>query len=72
MPYAILNRRNKKFVCGTDFNYYPRRQILSEEIAKVYETYEDAKFAMKYRECGRNYKIVPVKLVIQEGGQNDG
>jgi len=24
------------------------------------------------RPRGRNYKIVPVKLVIQEGGQNDG
>lgn len=62
--YAIRNKRTKKWVYGTDYNYSPPRQRTSFYTAVLFEDETDAKRAFKLRCCGKDYEIVPVRLEI--------
>ena len=64
--YAIRNKRTRLWVYGTDFRYYPHRQKTSEDRALIFETYEAAERDFKWREAGKTYEIVPVRLEALE------
>lgn len=63
--FAFKNRRNGKYIAGTDFWTNPHRQILTDEwrVPKLFSEYE-VDFEMKHRGINLNtYKPVRVKLV---------
>jgi hypothetical protein len=62
--YAIINARNKKWLYGTDYNYNPRRQRVSENKAQLFSDEIEAEFEFKKRKCGKCYKVVKVELTI--------
>ena len=62
MPYAIKNKRYNKFVHATDFRCFPYRQILTSNNPILYKELEDAQNAMIWRGCGKDYKVVEVKI----------
>ena len=64
--FAIRNKRTKKWMYGTDYRYWPRHQRTSYEQALLFETYDEAEKETVYRECGKDYEIVPVKLEVIE------
>ena len=64
--YAIRNRRTRKWVYGIDYRYWPRHQRTSDFKALLYEHYEDALNDFKWRDCGKQYEIVPVRLEALE------
>lgn len=55
--YVIANKRNGKFVCGTDYRYHPPHQRLSDEQALTFDYLEHAETAFKTRRCGKDYEI---------------
>lgn len=61
--YAIKNIRTKKWMYGTDFRRRPRMQRTSSEKAMLFDEEMDALSEFKFRECGKDYKIVKVELV---------
>lgn len=61
--YAIKNTRTKKWMYGTDFRRRPRTQRTSSEKAKLFDEEMDALSEFKFRECGKDYKVVQVELV---------
>ena len=61
--YAIKNTRTRKWVYGTDFRHNPRTQRTSFEKAILFEDKEKADSEFKFRECGKDYKVVQVELV---------
>ena len=60
--YAIINKRTKKWLYGTDFRHYPYTQRTSFEQAMIWESYEAVKSEFTSRMCGKSYEIVPVRL----------
>lgn len=67
--YAIINKKTKKFVCGTDRRqFYPQtrtfKQITSEHQALTYSDKEFAEIDMMSRRMSRDYEVVEVKLTI--------
>ena len=68
MPYAIRNRKTKKFVTGTDYRYNPPHQITSKDCAYIYEDEDYAIHGKNFRCCGKDYEIVPVRI---EAIEND-
>jgi len=70
MPYAIRNRRTKKFVTGTDYRYFPPHQITSTDSAYIYEDEEYAIHGMITRGCGKDYEIVPVRIEVIRNEEN--
>ena len=71
MPYAIRNRRTKKFVTGTDYRYFPPHQITSVDCAYIYEDEWDAIQGKNIRDCGKDYEIVPVRVEVVENEKKD-
>lgn len=71
MSYAIINKRTKKYVYGTDRRSdhvtkegkHVKNQFTSFDSAIVYEDIESAKRGLYYRECGKSYAIQEVKIV---------
>lgn len=66
MPYAIRNRRTKKWWYGTDYRYHPVHQRTDTERCMVFETHEIAKLTMMCRGCGRDYEVVKVEVKEEE------
>lgn len=62
--YAIINKKTKEFVYGTDYRYRPKRQRTSSEQALIFDDFESAGIDFKCRECGKDYEIVEVRLEI--------
>lgn len=63
--FAIQNQRTGKFVYGTDYRYYPRRQRTDFERMRTYDEYYFAECDFLSRGCGKDYRIVelePVKV----------
>jgi hypothetical protein len=63
--YAIQNIKTGKFVYGTDYRYYPRRQRTSFEKMLTYDELFFAENDFLCRCCGKDYRIVelePVKV----------
>lgn len=65
--YTIYNKRLKKFVSGTDRRNFPRyKQILSNNRCLTYDWIKMAETDMLVRKCGKDYKIVKVKIQVVE------
>ena len=60
--WAIRNKRTRKWVYGTDYRYSPCRQLTCEDRALIYRTEAEAQAEFAFRDCGKNYEIVPVRL----------
>lgn len=61
--YAIKNTRTGKWMYGTDFRRNPRTQRTSSEKAMLFDEEMDAVEQFRYRQCGKDYKVVEVELV---------
>lgn len=68
--YAIRNKITGQWLYGTDYNFSPPRQRISNRQAITFETLEDAELQMLLRKCGKNYEVIKVKLEIT--GDNNG
>ena len=67
MPYAIRNRRTKKWWYGTDYITRPERQQMSTEKCYLFDNEEFARLIMISRGMtSRTYEIVKVKIVEVE------
>jgi len=64
--YAIINKRTKKWLYGTDYRYSPNHQRTSHERVLVFEDFESAKAEFIVRKCGKDYDIVPI-AVFEKG-----
>jgi len=64
--WAIKNMVNGKWLCGTNFRVWPRRQINSYDKALLFETLDRAEQDFKMRHCKAHYKIVAVRLEVFE------
>lgn len=62
MPYAIWNSKYKKWLYGTDFRCFPRRQILDDDTPMLWRWEEQAQYEYTHRNCGKEYKIVMVQV----------
>lgn len=67
--YAIINKKTKKFVCGTDRRqFYSQtrtfKQITSFSKAITYEYKEYAEMDIKSRRMSKDYEVVEVKLIV--------
>ena len=67
--FAIINKRTKKFVSGTDRRqFYPKtntfKQITSLDRALTYEYKEYAEMDIKSRRMSKDYEVVEVKLTV--------
>lgn len=60
--YAIINRKTRKWVYGTDFSVYPRRQRTSYDNCLIFGSRGSAEIEFLTRQCGKDYKIVPVRV----------
>ncbi|GKQ42933.1 hypothetical protein RD055328_08560 [Companilactobacillus sp. RD055328] len=60
--YAIKNIRTGKWLYGTNFRRIPYWQMTSFEMALTEERLSEIKYQFTRRRCGKNYKIVKVKL----------
>lgn len=63
MPYAIWNRKYRKWLYGTDFRCSPPRQRLDDDMPKLFLTEEDAEREFRRRQCGKEYEIKKVSVI---------
>ena len=71
--YAIINKKTKKFVCGTDRRqFYPKtktyKQITSLDQALTYEDIRFAEGDLTYRYMSKDYEVVEVELTVVNKG----
>lgn len=64
--YAIRNKRSGRWLYGTNYCYFPRRQRTSHDRALIFEDRESAELEFKVRSCGKDYEIIPVRLEALE------
>jgi len=62
--YAIINKKTKKFVTGTDYRYNPRRQFTSRNAALTWGYAFEVETEFLIRGCGEDYEIVDVLIEI--------
>jgi hypothetical protein len=61
--WAIRNNRTKKWLYGTNFDRNGRpQQRTSSERVMTWDEYSSAEIEYQRRKCGKDYKIVPVKI----------
>lgn len=67
MPYAIIQKSYPyKWVYGTDYRYNPPHQILSDDVPLMFARKEDAEAEFRKRKVSKNYKIVKVRIEVQD------
>lgn len=67
MPYAIMQKSYPyKWVRGTDYRYDPPHQRLSDNIPLLFARKEDAEAEFRKRRIGKGYKIVKVRIEVQD------
>lgn len=66
--WAIRNKRTKKWLYGTDFRHVPHTQRTSHEQVLTFEYLEEAEYQFKRRQCGKDYKIVAVRIEEVKNG----
>lgn len=79
MSYAIINKRTKKYVYGTDYSRdhvtkdgkHTKNQFTSFGSAIVYADLRGAELGFENRGCGQDYEIQEVKIVPIGGNRND-
>lgn len=62
MMWAIRNKRTRKWLCGTDHRYSPAHQRTSKDNAMIFDSYELAQAEIRWRQCGRDYEAVPIRI----------
>lgn len=62
--YCIINKRTGLFVYGTDYRYNPPHQRTGMGRALTYPSREKAEMDFDHRQCGRDYKIVKVRMEV--------
>lgn len=60
--YAIRDKRTGLWLYGTDWRYTPPHQRTSAERIQTWDTSEEAEDQFRWRRCGKNYEIVPVRV----------
>lgn len=61
--FAIRNKKDKRWVYGTDYRSNPPKQRLSNNRALLFEEQEDALLELDLRKMsGQRYEVVEVKL----------
>ena len=60
--WAIRNKRTKKWLYGTDYRHSPPTQRTSYDIALLFENSLDAENAFRWRKCGKDYEVIPVRI----------
>ncbi len=61
--YAIKNTRTGKWLYGTDYRRSPPTQrTCTERVATFYDE-EDALREFRHRKCGKDYRVVKVKII---------
>lgn len=69
--FAIRNKKDKRWVYGTDKRSEPHKQRLSNEQAMLFQDKEDAEWQMKVRRMDPyRYEVVEVLLVEKSNGGN--
>ena len=63
--WAIRNNRTRKWLYGTDWRYDPPHQRTAEERAMTFESEDLARAEMRWRKCGKDYEVIPVRIVAQ-------
>lgn len=71
VAYAIQNIRNKKFVQGTDFRCYPRRQRLTNETPMLFSEFQKKigliRIEMEHRGINpKTYRVAKVKIIVED------
>jgi len=61
--FAIQNQKTGKFVYGTDYRYFPRRQRTASNQLLTFDDYDSAENNFIVRGCGKDYRIVELKPV---------
>lgn len=62
--FAIRNKKDNRWVYGTDYRSNPPKQRLSNNKALLFEEQEDALLELALRRMNRErYEVVEVKLV---------
>ena len=62
--FAIRNKKDKRWVYGTDYRYNPPRQKLSDEEVKIYKDEATALADARFRQINfNNYQLVSVGLI---------
>lgn len=64
--YAIINKKTKKFLYGTNHKRYPYSQKTSKSKMLTFETFEEAFIDLKLRECGSCYSICRISVSVDE------
>ncbi|MGF2144051.1 hypothetical protein ACQUEF_01725 [Vagococcus fluvialis] len=66
--FAIRNKKDKRWVYGTDYRNDPPKQRLSTERAILCKDKESALLEMKLRRVNsKRYEVVEVELKVKEG-----
>ena len=68
--YAIINKKTKEFVYGTDFRYHPHHQRTSKDEMLTFEYLDECEGAFEHRQCGKNYEIVEVEVKVKNKIEN--
>ena len=67
MPYAIIQKSYPyKWVYGTDYRYDPPHQRLSDDVPLMFARKEDAEAEFRKRKVGKGYRIVKVRIEVQD------
>ena len=67
MPYAIIQKSYPyKWVCATDYRYNPPHQRLSDDAPLMFARKEDAEAEFRKRKVGKGYRIVKVRIEVQD------
>lgn len=66
ITYCIMNKRTGLLVYGTDYRYSPPHQRTGLHQALTFPDRRKAELAFEERCCGKDYKIVKVKMNIIE------
>ena len=61
--FAIQNIKTGKFLCGTDYRYFPPHQRTSRNQALTYDSLARAKADFRGRRCGKDYRVVCLKII---------
>lgn len=71
--WAIRNKRTKKWLYGTDFDRNGRpQQRTSFDMVMTWDEYKYAEMDFKWRRCGKDYEIVPIRIeVVESDGNNN-
>jgi hypothetical protein len=63
--YIIKNTKTNKPISGTNFRYFPVKQIFDKGIL-FFSTLESAEIEFERRKCSKSYKIIKAKVEYEK------